>query len=105
MEKPTNAVQEVIDIGENEKSADLVDGRNNRSRNNSKAISNDNYYYHTKKSVAEGTNMGLDQRWPSHGQNCGPSNSIDLVPLQSKFFPANFIFFCILEKGILAGKN
>jgi hypothetical protein len=29
---------------------------------------------------------------------------MDLVPLQSKFFPAKF-FFCILEKGILAGKN
>jgi hypothetical protein len=29
---------------------------------------------------------------------------MDLVPLQSKFFPAK-IFFCILEKGILAGKN
>jgi hypothetical protein len=28
----------------------------------------------------------------------------DLVPLQSNFFPAKF-FFCILEKGNLAGKN
>ncbi len=28
----------------------------------------------------------------------------DLVPLQSKFFPAKF-FFCILEIEILAGKN
>jgi hypothetical protein len=27
-----------------------------------------------------------------------------LVPLQIKFFPAKF-FICILEKGILAGKN
>ncbi len=29
---------------------------------------------------------------------------MDLVPLQSKFFPAKF-FFCILEKGNLAGKK
>ncbi len=29
---------------------------------------------------------------------------MDPVPLQSKFFPAKF-FFCILEKGILAGKK
>jgi hypothetical protein len=28
----------------------------------------------------------------------------DLVFLQSKFLPATF-FFCVLEKGILAGKN
>jgi hypothetical protein len=28
----------------------------------------------------------------------------DLVPLQSKFFPAKF-FFCNLKKGFLAGKN
>jgi hypothetical protein len=30
--------------------------------------------------------------------------NFDLVPLQSKFFPAKF-FFCILEKENLAGKN
>ncbi len=29
---------------------------------------------------------------------------LDLVPLQSKFFPTK-IFICILEKEILAGKN
>jgi hypothetical protein len=29
---------------------------------------------------------------------------LDLVPLQSNFFPVKFLF-CILEKGILAGKN
>jgi hypothetical protein len=33
------------------------------------------------------------------------TEKIDLVLLQSKFFPAKFIFYRIMEKGILAGKK
>jgi hypothetical protein len=39
-----------------------------------------------------------------NGSNPERHLEINLVLLQSKFFPAKFLF-CILEKGILAGKT
>jgi hypothetical protein len=45
--------------------------------------------------------LGWGRMWVSDFHELFP---VDLVHLQSKFFPAKF-FFCILEKGILAGKK
>jgi hypothetical protein len=47
-------------------------------------------------------------KWPKHlmifCRQIRVLVGLDFVPLPSNFFPAKF-FFCILEKGILMGKN